>query len=484
MKEHKKVLIIDAIMSSGRDRASNRGSNDVIQILQNSFQKRGWEFNHVGVFEKEIKNCLGCGKCSLETPGSCVIKDDMDEILAKFVKSDCIVYLTPIRFGAPHWRLKKVVDRFLPLSFPRYTIRDGELHHSMRYPGRPIIAGIGILPTHDKDSFGSDKNTESLIEDRREEESIFYSFLYRNRINLDAPGWTGTMMDENASPEGLEKNLKVFLDSIEQGGIQKTQNKILPGAKSGSGKTRGGFRVSEKSGSENSKHLSPVSSITLLSGSTRGRKTTSESMLNYLAEIFPGTTSEVFRAYQVEKDPERLASLATSIQQSDLLLIIAPLYVDAPPASLLKVLHELVEHQSEKLRGKGIFGIIHSGYMKPSHRAVSLSILHQFSRTAGMNWYGGMGFGGTSPVAGEPLQEAFFTKNLRTCLEALTETFAEGNPLSDKFYSISDKKPVPIPLSLIPPILNARLRKQLPPTEKKEVSRPYFEKSGTSGEPV
>jgi len=112
--------------------------------------------------EKYIKHCSGCGYCSTEKPGLCVIKDDMQEIFPLMVNFPFHIYLSPLSFGGYNSELKKVVDRYSALGLPTYTIRNGELHHPPRYDNPEKFMAIGILDKENKEQ----KETFKLLSKR------------------------------------------------------------------------------------------------------------------------------------------------------------------------------------------------------------------------------------------------------------------------------------------------------------------------------
>ena len=48
--------------------------------------------------DKDIKHCSGCFTCWTKTPGKCIHKDDMEELLHKISQADVIVYATPLYY--------------------------------------------------------------------------------------------------------------------------------------------------------------------------------------------------------------------------------------------------------------------------------------------------------------------------------------------------------------------------------------------------
>ncbi|MCQ4022071.1 MULTISPECIES: flavodoxin family protein [unclassified Ruminococcus] len=69
----------------------------------------------IDVIGKNIEFCRGCFVCK-RNGGTCVIKDDMREILDEILQSDIIIWSFPLYcYGMPA-HLKALVDRTMPLS--------------------------------------------------------------------------------------------------------------------------------------------------------------------------------------------------------------------------------------------------------------------------------------------------------------------------------------------------------------------------------
>lgn len=89
----------------------------------------------VGLAELDIKGCRGCFGCWKATPGRCVIKDDMAELLGKIVDADMIIYSFPLYYFGVPGLMKNMIDRMLPNVLPFMEDRaDGV--GSGSHPGR------------------------------------------------------------------------------------------------------------------------------------------------------------------------------------------------------------------------------------------------------------------------------------------------------------------------------------------------------------
>ncbi|NWF94243.1 MAG: SCP2 sterol-binding domain-containing protein, partial [Syntrophaceae bacterium] len=98
-------------------------------------RSQGAETETIYLKEKKIHSCIGCYTCWTKTPGVCVFKDDMPELLEKVRNSDMIVLATPLYNFNMTSLLKAFQERLLPLLDP-HLVKKGETYrHPMRYEG-------------------------------------------------------------------------------------------------------------------------------------------------------------------------------------------------------------------------------------------------------------------------------------------------------------------------------------------------------------
>lgn len=85
----------------------------------------------------DLKPCLGCFSCWNKTPGQCVIKDDMQEVLDKLLWADVTIWSFPLYYFNVPSGLKNLIDRQLPMVLP-FMESDVE---SGSHPGRYDMSG-------------------------------------------------------------------------------------------------------------------------------------------------------------------------------------------------------------------------------------------------------------------------------------------------------------------------------------------------------
>lgn len=114
----KKVLIISASPRKG-------GNSDLLcDEFMRGAKDRGNEVDKIFIRDKNIAYCMGCEACHTNG-GTCVIKDDMAQLLEKMIEADVIVMATPVYFYTMDAQMKTVIDR----TVAKYTeIKNKEMY--------------------------------------------------------------------------------------------------------------------------------------------------------------------------------------------------------------------------------------------------------------------------------------------------------------------------------------------------------------------
>lgn len=103
--------------------------------LTNKFiQGAGWtQAEIIHLSQKNIQPCKGCFACWNKTPGNCVLRDDMNEILEKIIAADVIVWSFPLYYFSVPGPMKNLIDRQLPLNLPFMDENSENGEHPQRY---------------------------------------------------------------------------------------------------------------------------------------------------------------------------------------------------------------------------------------------------------------------------------------------------------------------------------------------------------------
>ena len=90
--------------------------------LANAFKEgaesKGHDVNIVNVAHKKINGCMACNFCK-NNNGTCVQKDDMQEIYPMIQDADMIVFASPIYYFIMSGQLESVIHRFYAINAPQ-----------------------------------------------------------------------------------------------------------------------------------------------------------------------------------------------------------------------------------------------------------------------------------------------------------------------------------------------------------------------------
>jgi len=131
---------------------SHKGREGNTLIMVEEFLKgaeeAGAETENIILVEKNIRYCRGKFECWLKTPGKCTIRDDMDDLLPRFMASDIVVFACPVYFDNVPSIMKKFIDRLSPVLLPHFEEDEkGEYRHAKRYEKYPkfvVISNAGL----------------------------------------------------------------------------------------------------------------------------------------------------------------------------------------------------------------------------------------------------------------------------------------------------------------------------------------------------
>lgn len=108
-----KILAIN-----GSPKGTKSNTDLILQPFLQGAVQAGADTETVYLSECTINPCSGCMSCWFSTPGECVHKDDMNQLLEKFKNSDLIVYASPLYTYTVSGLMKTFMDRCLPMVTP------------------------------------------------------------------------------------------------------------------------------------------------------------------------------------------------------------------------------------------------------------------------------------------------------------------------------------------------------------------------------
>jgi|SRR5690554_386572 len=140
---------------NGSPRGRESNSHRIVEPFLAGAREGGAEVAEFFLIEKRIAYCRGCFSCWGKTPGVCVIKDDMEELIDLFLNSDYAGMVTPVYGMLMTALLKNFNERLLPIATPHIDKNeDGSFYHKgrvTRFPRQFIIANSGFPGAHNFD---------------------------------------------------------------------------------------------------------------------------------------------------------------------------------------------------------------------------------------------------------------------------------------------------------------------------------------------
>src|SRR6266498_48329 len=360
--------------------------------------------------DQKIGNCAGDFFCWVRNPGMCNINDDNRVIAEKIVHSDLVIYLTPVTFGGYSSGLKRMVDHQIQNISPFFTNIKGEIHHQKRYRQYPNLLTIGWM---------DEPSTRA--------ESIFRHLVHRNAINMHAKTSVCGLVIGQQSEADLTSQTGLWLRAIASG-----SNSPVPPLPS--------MDISSPDGT-------PIRRAVLLVGSPRTRKSTSASLGGYLFEQLRirGIETQTIQIHTSLYSQERMNAMYEAIDNTDLVVLAFPLYVDSLPAPVIAALEKITLQRNGHASSIRFATIANCGFPGADHNNTALAICSEFAHQNGFAWMGGLALGaGEGLVHGIPLNEMDGRAiPLKQALDWSAEALANGQLIPQSARDLFAKPVIP-----------------------------------------
>lgn len=109
---------------------SPHGKMSATYRLGSNFAKglkdQDWAVDELILDDIEIKHCLGCYVCWRKTPGVCVQKDGMEDVIQRHKDIDLLVLAAPLYFYSVPGKVKVYWDRNMPLYVSEFQKFSGQ----------------------------------------------------------------------------------------------------------------------------------------------------------------------------------------------------------------------------------------------------------------------------------------------------------------------------------------------------------------------
>jgi len=194
--------------------------------------------------------------------------------------------------------------------------------------------------------------------------------------------------------------------------------------------------------------MSEIKNALLLVGSPKGSQSTSDSLGGYLLkklEEHGMITNKAYIHTSIKTDRDRTKFLK-AVEDSDLLILSFPLYVDNLPSPVIASLEMIAEHRLtlKEARGQKLIAISNNGFPEARQNDTAIEICRRFALEIGIEWVGGLALGGGGTIAGRSLEAAGgMARNIMNALDLSAIALVEGKSIPAEAFNLFAKPLVP-----------------------------------------
>lgn len=182
--------------------------------------------------------------------------------------------------------------------------------------------------------------------------------------------------------------------------------------------------------------------ILLLVGSPKTEHSTSNALGQYLLQKFITSECEfqTFYVYQALKDDEKTSQLINSFNDSDLIILTYPLYVDSLPANCIKLMELITKKRSEMktFKIKKLLIASNCGFYEKEQIQNSVNVCRLFAKENNLDWQGAICVGGGAQIDGKKLEDlGGMSMGLRKAIDKIAASINNNiKPPKDFFDNI------------------------------------------------
>jgi hypothetical protein len=144
---------------------------------------------------------------------------------------------------------------------------------------------------------------------------------------------------------------------------------------------------------------------------------------------------------QVVRNEDKMGSVIDKIDNSDLVILSFPLYVDSLPAPMIRFLEIVNDHRKgRERRDQRMMAVCQSGFPESHHNDYAVRVCSIFARDAGFRWVGGLSVGAGGAIGGRDLQEGgAMLRNVRRALDLTAMAMVEGRDVPSESKELTNK---------------------------------------------
>lgn len=315
--------------------------------------------------------CQGEFDCWVKTPGVCRAKDAEAEIVQQVHDADAVVLLDEVTFGGHSYTIKRAQDRLICLISPMFEKRAALTHHEARYERLPALYALGW--THARDA---------------EIARTWNDLADANALNLLAPHYGAAVVVDAGQHD--------WTDAVQS----LLASQAIPGATiAGRPPLHDALLAAARADATRTPHVAPRTAAIVLGSAKVKGTSVSENLAAALAAQLTaaGVATTTHRATDFLRD-EPARATAVRVAAADLLVLVAPLYVDGFPALATHAL-ELVSSARRDAGAPARFAaVVNCGFPEAEHTRTAFRIARHFAAASRYQWAGGLPLGGGGAI--------------------------------------------------------------------------------------
>ncbi len=106
-------------------------------------------------YRMHVEPCCGRMVCWYRTPGVCIHKDDMTDLVDRMAAADVWVLSTPVHLGGMSEGMVRVLERTVMLLSPMFEVKDGRTRHvSSPYETDKAVVLLSTSGYYEESAFG------------------------------------------------------------------------------------------------------------------------------------------------------------------------------------------------------------------------------------------------------------------------------------------------------------------------------------------
>jgi multimeric flavodoxin WrbA len=185
----------------------------------------------------------------------------------------------------------------------------------------------------------------------------------------------------------------------------------------------------------------------LLIGSPKRENSTSAALGGYVLEKLKAagfSTKTMHVGHELRDDDGQL--LVGTVDAADLVILAVPLYVDAAPAPVTRMMERIARHrrQAQPEKRPRLAAIVNCGFPEARQNETALAIYRRFAEEAGLAWAGGLGIGMGGAIGGRAVEKlGGMGRHLRQALDLAADALAEGEDVPEEAIALAAKPFMP-----------------------------------------